>query len=130
MDNIFRKGDRVYHYEHGWGHVIETCDMYDFILVNVNFANNPLHIKNTFKNGYMLSFTEYTLEGFTQERPEPLPNKGDIVWVRDDDSEDWRITHFFHKDIYGNYLASIYYNDLTPPIWKYMTTKNPYTNEQ
>ncbi len=125
MEKIFKKWDRVYHFVYGWGNIVN-----DEFPLEVEFDSRKGPYRDMFKDAYLLSFTEYTLEGFSQERPEPLPNKGDIVWVRDDDSEDWRITHFFHKDIYGNYLASIYYNDLTPPIWKYMTTKNPHTNEQ
>jgi hypothetical protein len=125
-ENRFKEGDRVFDIRYGWGHVAE--------------AHINMHIKVYFdseKNAFwfddvssrILSFTEYALDGYTAFRPEELPNKGDIVWVRDDVDEGWRVSHFFGKK--GNfYVASVYYLDPSPPTWKEISTKNPYENEQ
>ncbi len=77
----------------------------------------------------MLSFTEYTLEGFSQERPEPLPKRGDVVWVRESGASDWRVSHFFGK-VGDKYLASIFGIENLAYTWPQMTTKNPHANEQ
>ena len=124
MENVFRKWDRVYHFVYGWGNIVN-----DGFPLEVEFDSRKGPYRDIFKDGYLLSFTEYELEGFTQERPEELPNKGDIVWVRDDVDEGWRVSHFFGKK--GNfYVASVYYLDPSPPTWKEISTKNPYENEQ
>jgi hypothetical protein len=123
MDNIFKEGDRVYIHIYGWGTIMD-------IDVNVGVKFESLGSLRYFNGEFLklLSFTEYTLEGFTQERPEPLPNKGDIVWVRDVTPE-WRIGHFFKK-AGRNYYISFY-----PSLkgWHtfgdQMTTKNPYKYE-
>jgi hypothetical protein len=135
MEQIFKEGDRVFHYHYGWGAVksISNSDASEYN-VGVSF---DLSYKNWFtydgRELYLekptLSFTEYTLEGFSQERPEPLPKPGDIVWVRDDVDQGWRVSHFFGKK--GNfYVASLYYLDPSPPTWEEMTTKNPYENKE
>jgi hypothetical protein len=75
---IFKKGDKVYDHAYGWGEVLDT------------FGRGNVEIivkdgKAAFLSEATLSFTEYTLNGFSQERPkEPLPfNKGDVVYVCD-----------------------------------------------
>jgi hypothetical protein len=125
-ENRFKEGDRVFDIRYGWGHVAEA---------HINFQIKVYF--DTEKNAFwfdevssrILSFTEYALDGYTAFRPEELPNKGDIVWVRDDVDEGWRVSHFFGKK--GNfYVASVYYLDPSPPTWKEISTKNPYENEQ
>jgi hypothetical protein len=116
MDEIFKKGDRVYHYLYKWGTIRNA---------NKSFASIDFDVI-----GYAmcdvdpLSFTEYTLEGFSQERPEELPNKGDIVWVRDEDGEHWRVTHFIKKS-QDSYWTSIDMQLKTLMPWKQLTTINP-----
>lgn len=134
METIFKLGDRVFCYNlGGWGKVIKIFNddnpfpIYcSFDLGNSNFTKDGRFYTD---GPPILSFTEYKLEGFSQERPEELPKIGDVVWVRDDVDEGWRVSHFFGKK--GNfYVASLYYLDPSPPTWKEMTTKNPYANEQ
>jgi len=76
-----------------------------------------------------LSFTEYKLDGFSQERPENLPKLGEVVWVKDRDNEDWIVRHFLRKfevkylaieDNPETYIFSEY------DLWDKMTTENPY----
>ncbi len=134
MGQIFKKGDRVFcHYFGGWG-VVE-----DIYLKNIVFpirCSFPLGNGSFTQDGRfysdgppMLSFTEYTLEGFSQERPEPLPKRGDVVWVRESGASDWRVSHFFGK-VGDKYLASIFGIENLAYTWPQMTTKNPHANEQ
>jgi hypothetical protein len=134
METIFKKGDKVFcHYFGGWG-VVE-----DIYLKNIVFpirCSFPLGNGSFTQDGRfysdgppMLSFTEYTLEGFSQERPEELPKKGQIVWAREAHKSYWQIGHFFGKE--GNmYLLS----SGRPDGWSFggveLRTTNPYANEQ
>lgn len=125
MENIFKQGDRVFDIRYGWGVVEEVITA-----VVVKFDSCVMD-----RNHYwgrllgVLSFTEYTLEGFSQERPEELPNKGDIVWVRGEFPDDWTIGHFIKKD------NDKYYISYSPSLNGWHTfgvefrTTNPYENE-
>jgi hypothetical protein len=135
MKTIFKKGDKVFcHYFGGWG-VVE-----DIYLKNIVFpirCSFPLGSGSFTQDGRfysdgppMLSFTEYTLEGFSQERPEELPKPGDIVWVRNEFPSEWEIGYFFKKE--GN----TYYTSASKNLqgWRSagleIRTTNPYANEQ
>ena len=136
MEDIFKKGDKVFcHYFGGWGKVE------DIHLKNIVFpirCSFPLGNGSFTEDGRfwvdgppMLSFTEYTLEGFSQERPEPLPKKGDVVWVRDFEDDNWEIMHFLKYDVNVS-LPYIVSEDMTiqnSDNYKFLTTKNPYANE-
>lgn len=72
MKTIFKVGDRVFDYQHGWGEVYGVNLESDYA-VYVKFDKTKIMYTN---DGYRyssshptLSFTEYTLEGFSQERP-------------------------------------------------------------
>lgn len=137
METIFKLGDRVFCYNlGGWGKVIKIFNddnpfpIYcSFDLGNSNFTKDGRFYMD---GPPILSFTEYTLEGFSQERPEPLPKKGQIVWVRDWEGQSWFIAHYVQKSKGGYYVThrdplSIHLNGST---YRYLTTKNPYANEQ
>jgi len=73
---IFKKGDRVFDIRFGWGTVKEVLDTsyhnYPIIVFFDNIGNVITYASDgSFGAGMpqMLSFTEYTLQGFTQERP-------------------------------------------------------------
>lgn len=131
---VFKKGDNVFHAAYGWGKVI-SIDEEDKLEcpVEVQFHNwgceTFTHDGRTMP-GYpmVLSFTAYTLEGFSLERPEEMPTKGQIVWVRDEDSEEWRVSHFIKK-LDNAYIASVFNYSGTSAVWNQLTTINPYTNE-
>jgi hypothetical protein len=136
MKDIFKEGDRVFAYVFGWGKVIYVDNKDDFP-IGVKFDgedNESFTHDGRYYLGepQILSFTEYTLEGFSQERPEELPKKGDIVWVRDIDyEEEWQVAFFVDKA--DNSFIVTRYNPFDGNNfmnWKEMTTKNPYTNEQ
>lgn len=57
---IFKQGDRVYTHGAGWGKVIDIG-----IMIVVQFDNDTI----TALEPAYLSFTEYTLNNFSQERP-------------------------------------------------------------
>lgn len=133
--NIFKVGDKVFSYAFGgWG-VVE-----DIYIKNVVFpvrCSFPLGGGSFTEDGRfysdgppMLSFTEYTLEGFSQERPLELPKPGDIVWVRDSEYDNWMITYFRKYAIdrelkYGtNPRNSGSSQDCY--FYRYLTTENPY----
>lgn len=129
MKTIFKEGDRVFHIQHGWGAVV--FEVSDKILVKFDNVNHGRGLfEYTQSNNKALSFTEYTLNGFSQERPEELPNKGQIVWVRKEFPSEWTIGHFIEK-IEGYYFVSVYPN---LKDWNYkgveIRTTNPYEDEQ
>ena len=140
MGDIFKVGDRVFCYNFGgWGTVIKEHESNytpfrircSFPIGDASFTQDGRFYKDS---PPILSFTEYTLEGFSQERPEELPKPGDIVWVKDKEYDNWRITYFRKQGSVENFKYGtnpknsgdsheiIYY--------KYLTTKNPYANEQ
>lgn len=128
MEKIFKKWDRVYHFVYGWGNIVN-----DEFPLEVEFDSRKGPYRDIFKDAYLLSFTEYTLEGFSQERPEPLPQKGDIVWVSDDGISYWEISMYLDYDINepdGPYIVSPNMIEGDHECWRYLTTKNPYENEQ
>jgi len=138
MDTIFKKGDKVFHYHYGWGTIKKTSyDLVEDYPLTINFGKQGNFCftndgRELFCEKPSLSFTEYTLEGFSQERPEPLPKKGQIVWVRDWEGQSWSIAHYVQKSKDGYYVThrdplSIHLNGST---YRYLTTKNPYANEQ
>ena len=84
---IFKKGDKVFDYLFGWGEVTRIdCDDYPIVVV---FIRNYVR-KYTFDGRFhedspqTLSFTEYTLNGFSQERPVELPEIGEEIMVSED----------------------------------------------
>jgi hypothetical protein len=124
-----KEGDRVFCINFGWGTVRNLCGWMDFP-IEVNFDNDYTDCYSLEGKlfDYMiptLSFKEYTIEGFSQERPEDLPEEGQIVWVKDENDEFWQIGHFWMKSD-DRYLIS----SGRPGGWNIMgnqiTTKNPY----
>jgi len=93
---IFKVGDRVYDIVWGWG--VVTADM-GINNIEVKFDTN---IYQTFKKDGRcaesskptLSFTEYTLQGFTQERPVELPKAGELCVARDEEGDEWELCYF------------------------------------
>jgi hypothetical protein len=138
MKTIFKEGDRVFCYNQGgWGNVIKIFSddnpypIYcSFDLGNSNFTKDGRFYAD---GPPILSFTEYTLEGFSQDRPEPAPKPGDIVWVRDTEYDSWMITYFrrFSTDAKLRYGTNAKNSDNSQYIYYYrfLTTKNPYANE-
>lgn len=72
----FEKGDRVFDYLKGWGEIVhlysdnweEVDDNYTVCVVKFESSEEIIHFTKYLATK-MLSFTEYTLKGFTQEKP-------------------------------------------------------------
>lgn len=135
MKTVFKVGDKVFDARYGWGEVtsISYTPKYPISVVFnkiEDFYTFDGRDHDTDNLTPLLSFTEYTLQGFSQERPEVLPNRGDVVWVRNNEKENWLCTQFMWK-VDGYYRAT----DSNP--WKesngvhyiFLTTINPYINE-
>jgi hypothetical protein len=120
---IFKKGDRVYHHVNKWG----TIDECKTNLCTVKFDLLGYMVKDIDS----LSFTEYTIEGFTQEPPEDAPTQGQIVWVRDDKDDRYDVNHFIHynKNNKYPYVCSPDNDEDNIKAYKFLTTKNPYEDE-
>lgn len=100
---IFKVGDRVFHIDNGWG-VIDyisdsTNDLHPIQVVFEQVEDDTKYF--TIDGRYYdwseyksLSFTEYTLQGFTQERPIELPEVGELCLVRDNKGAVWHVRHF------------------------------------
>lgn len=77
METTFKVGDRVFDIRFGWGtvkHIQE--DVSSYFPVNVLFDNDKSQNLKFYSSEFdeekytnLLSFTEYTLQGFSQERP-------------------------------------------------------------
>ena len=120
MDEIFKKGDRAYHYLYKWGTIRNA---------NKSFASIDFDgIGYAMCDVDPLSFTEYTLEGFSQERPEELPERGEVVWVKGEDTNKWVVSHFIKKDESGYYCVNNANLDKVGYLSRYkeLRTTNPY----
>jgi len=111
MESVFKVGDRVYHIEHGWGVIqnINGC----FYLVNFDTYATRFHCDNN-----ILSFTEYTLQGFSQERPIVLPQAGELCLVRDYNDESW-LAREFAEYRHGLFICQAVHGQ-GEVEWKYM----------
>jgi hypothetical protein len=95
---IFKVGDSVYCALFGWG-VVSNIDESTIYPICVDFKNDS-NISYTFNGRYYknskqtLSFTEYILENFSQERPVELPKVGELCLVRDKDHHSWIVKEF------------------------------------
>jgi len=92
--NKFKKGDNVYHAVYGW--VVYDGIHGDGIHI-IDAENNGLIIPHDDKE--LLSFTEYTLEGFSQERPEPVIDHNTVVYYRFGGGVIWRTGYYSHKSL-------------------------------
>ena len=127
---IFKKGDKVYDYAYGWGEVCEHSCGELSVCVDFEDVEIGYHSKGCLEIGFKptLSFTEYTLEGFSQVRPkEPLPFKvGDVCYVCD----------HIGSDIWGTcILKGIGVYNLGKPFrgsssWQFLALENPLINEE
>ena len=133
MKTVFKVEDKVYDARYGWGEVTD-----------ISFSTKyPIEVAFMKCNDYytyagldhdldsstpLLSFTEYTLQGFSQERPEILPERGQIVWVRNNENSNWYCTQFMWKneEMYRATTGNPF-DDTNGAHYKFITTENPYT---
>ena len=86
----FKTGDRVFHYLKGWGEIVHTYsdnweevdDNYTVCVVKFESSEELEHFTKYLATK-TLSFTEYTLQGFTQEKPvnyKDYVGKWGVLW--------------------------------------------------
>lgn len=98
MKTVFKEGDKVYCFVNGHGVIKKILDRSSYP-IEVSF-NDGDEIDYTLDgrlyddSNPTLSFTEYTLQGFSQERQIELPEVGEWCLVRDSDPDDWRAVKF------------------------------------
>lgn len=118
----FKEGDRVYHIEYGWGEVGYTPSI-NFPLV-VAFSEDEVMSftldgrETTESKQSLLSFTEYTLQGFSQERPIELPEVGELCLVRHEDDNAWLVREFVEYR-YGLFICRAVHSQFEME-WKQM----------
>ena len=102
MKEIFKEGDRVFHVEYGWGVVIQADKSVRYGIevkfdevsfdCGVSYTLDGKEFENSKQS--LLSFTEYTLQGFSQERPIELPEVGELCLVKDEIDTTWNARYF------------------------------------
>jgi hypothetical protein len=101
MKTVFKVSDKVFDVKYGWGVVDKVYDTGDYT-VYVKFLKHTiaytLYVAVYNDVTPTLSFTEYTLQGFSQERPVVLPEVGELVLVRNQEIERWRTFEFHSFD--------------------------------
>lgn len=116
-------GYDVYHWKYGKGRELvvrnHTPDGVHYVLFDDDTSR--------WISAEELSFTPYTLEGggFSQVRPVPTPEKGDLIWVKDNAMKEWRVGRFHHLVENGVRVDSHYDNDTTT-CWEHYSLTNPY----
>jgi len=123
----FKKGDKVYDRHHGWGVVCRRIWNSTGYCIEVEFKHGFESYTDDGRNYSelepTLSFTEYTLEGFSQERPEPLPEKGQLVYVRH--GSEWVMRFYSHKEGEHYCCFERQRKDGSTCPWKHLSIKNP-----
>ena len=74
MERIFEIGDKVFDIRYGWGEVESFENELDFEFIEVKFEDSLISYTLSGPEYYndelcLLSFTEYTLDGFTKDKP-------------------------------------------------------------
>ena len=88
----FQKGDRVFDIRYGWG----TINLDNGIYFNVKFNDVYSPFAYTHKDtNKLLSFTEYTLDGYTSEKPKPSWNN---IWDDFLESEYNSVVHYLDEN--------------------------------
>ena len=106
METVFKVGDKVFDIKYGWG-TVKEAGKYSKRGLYVAFEKNTA---SYYSNGVAfdcvtptLSFTEYTLQGFSQERLIILPEVGELCLMRDADIEEWKAVAFEQYDSSDKY---------------------------
>ena len=104
---MFKVGDKVFHFSYGWGEILDLLSRDEW--VKIRFKDNTY----SFIGYNYISFTEYTLQGFSQERPIELPEVGELCLVKSYDDKNWVCEYFVQqigsrfetKDSYNSYSS-------------------------
>ena len=95
METVFKKGDKVYCVLYGWGRVLGVDDVGTYPVTvlfdcdeQIDYTVDGKLYDDSFPT---LSFTKYTLKGFSQVK---LPQVGELCLVRDFDDDRWQLRTF------------------------------------
>ena len=126
---IFKVGDRVFDYAYGWGKVtgIEGCKALKVTFEHIDDFGKNIRLlyneqgKEILSKNITLSFTEYTLQGFSQER---LVNYEEYIgkWGKFWNSGDKVVidilaeidTEEYGRMVFGPYITNMYYDNFKP----------------
>jgi hypothetical protein len=107
METVFKKGDKVYCVLYGWGRVLGVDDVGTYPVTvlfdcdeEIDYTVDGKLYDDSFP---ILSFTEYTLQGFSQERQIELPEVGEDVLVFDEEEHSWVLKQFKQYEKYSEY---------------------------
>lgn len=122
METVFKEGDKVYCFVNGHGIIKEIKCKADYP-VYVEFTNDDSDQYTYDGRLYMdslptLSFTEYTLQGFSQERQIELPEVGELCLVRDYNDDTW-LAREFAEYRHGLFICQAVHGQ-GEVEWKYM----------
>lgn len=123
METVFKKGDKVYCVLYGWGRVLGVDDVGTYPVTvlfdcdeQIDYTVDGKLYDDSFST---LSFTKYTLKGFSQHRQTELPEVGDWCLVTDDLDGEWFLRKFlYYKD--GWFNCKAHDKDSFNIEWKYM----------
>lgn len=132
---IFKKGDKVFHHQYGWGVVGYGAGNSSFPLL-ISFEGHSDYFTADGKEDKSdklptLSFTEYDFVkgGFSQERPLPEIEKDTLIYIKCSRNSTWDMRYFSHFNKKGgvhcfkNQLKSTETNDTT--WWAHYSIENP-----
>ena len=102
MKTNFKVGDKVYCIINGWGTITDIRETGPFpIVVSTEEETCSYSIDGRYfsQSQPTLSFTEYTLNGFSQERPVDIPEVGEEIMVSVD-GKIWELKkfHSYHPE--------------------------------
>lgn len=120
MKTIFKTGDKVFDYRYGWGLVTDGPDEDNLIAVKFITDENTYYSDGTWDLNCVapsLSFTEYTLKGFSQERPCKDPEIGSLC-LFSDDLETFELNQGLVRTFVGRTKTGKYLSDHNLP-WIY-----------
>jgi hypothetical protein len=104
METNFKVGDRVYDIVWGWGIVTVTNRSVEVKFDSGIYQSYKKDGRYAESSKPTLSFTKYTLQGFSQERPIILPEIGELCLVRRCNTDKWFLDKF-HKFESGYYYC-------------------------
>jgi len=91
----FKNGDKVYHYLIGWSEYINVDG-------GVRLFKTSGYLDIPDRDIELLSFTEYTLEGFSQKRLEPVIEQNTVVYYMN--GSNWYTGYYSHRSLHNHHI--------------------------